>query len=85
MHIAEMLRMGADIHINGSVATITGVSKLIGAHVMATDLRASASLVLAGLVAEGETFIHRIYHLDRGYEHIETKLSECGAIVERVH
>jgi len=85
MHIAELLRMGADIHINGSVATIKGVKELIGADVMATDLRASASLVLAGLAAKGETAVHRIYHLDRGYEHIETKLSECGALVERTH
>lgn len=85
MHIAEMLRMGADIQTQGSVATVKGVKKLIGASVMATDLRASASLVLAGLAAEGETIVHRIYHLDRGYEHLETKLSECGAIIERMH
>ncbi len=85
MHIAELLRMGANIHIDGSVATVKGVKELIGADVMATDLRASASLVLAGLAAKGETIVHRIYHLDRGYEHIETKLSECGALVERTH
>src|SRR5690606_16749603 len=75
---------GADIHIEGNRATVTGVPRLSGAPVMATDLRASASLILAGLVAEGETTIDRIYHLDRGYEHIERKLSGLGARIRRV-
>src|SRR5690606_26904336 len=83
MHVNELLRLGADIHIEGHRATVTGVERLSGAPVMATDLRASASLVLAGLVAEGETVIDRIYHLDRGYEHIERKLSGLGARIRR--
>ena len=84
MHIAELLRMGANIRIDGHTAVVEGPSPLTGAQVMATDLRASACLVLAALVAEGETTIHRIYHLDRGYEPIEEKLGALGADVERV-
>ena len=84
MHVNELMRLGADIHIDGHRATVTGVERLSGAPVMATDLRASASLVLAGLVAEGETVIDRIYHLDRGYEHIERKLSGLGARISRI-
>ncbi len=84
MHVNELMRLGADIHIEGHRATVRGVSQLSGAPVMATDLRASASLILAGLVAEGETTIDRIYHLDRGYEHIERKLSGLGARIRRV-
>ncbi len=84
MHVNELMRLGADIHIEGHRATVTGVERLSGAPVMATDLRASASLILAGLVAEGETTIDRIYHLDRGYEHIERKLSALGAKIRRV-
>lgn len=84
MHVAELRRMGADIDIEGGVATVKGVKKLKGADVMATDLRASASLIVAGLAAEGETTIHRIYHLDRGYERIEEKLKRLGAVVERL-
>jgi UDP-N-acetylglucosamine 1-carboxyvinyltransferase len=84
MHVQELVRLGADIHVDGHRATVTGVSRLSGAPVMATDLRASASLVLAGLVAEGETTIDRIYHLDRGYENIERKLSGLGAKIRRV-
>jgi UDP-N-acetylglucosamine 1-carboxyvinyltransferase len=84
MHVPELTRMGADIYIDGRVAFINGVKKLSGASVMATDLRASASLVLAGLVAEGETEVRRVYHLDRGYEHIEDKLRGIGADIERV-
>ncbi|QEW07469.1 UDP-N-acetylglucosamine 1-carboxyvinyltransferase [Nitrincola iocasae] len=84
MHMQEMLRMGADITIDGNTAIIEGVSKLKGAPVMATDLRASASLVIAALVAEGETLIDRIYHIDRGYECIEEKLQGLGATIRRV-
>jgi UDP-N-acetylglucosamine 1-carboxyvinyltransferase len=84
MHVAELKRMGADIDIEGSTATVRGVSKLKGADVMATDLRASASLIVAGLVAEGKTTIHRLYHLDRGYERIDEKLRGLGAAVERL-
>jgi len=83
MHVAELRRLGADIQVNGNTALITGVPRLSGATVMATDLRASACLVLAGMVGEGETIIRRIYHLDRGYEHIEKKLSAIGARIER--
>lgn len=85
MHVPELQRMGADIRVEGHTAVCHGVEKLIGAPVMATDLRASASLVLAGLAAEGKTIIDRIYHLDRGYEHIEEKLSQLGARIQRVH
>ncbi len=84
MHVQEMQRMGADISIDGNTALVKGVSALDGATVMATDLRASASLVLAGLVAKGETVIERIYHLDRGYEHLEEKFNALGASVKRI-
>jgi UDP-N-acetylglucosamine 1-carboxyvinyltransferase len=84
MHVQELLRLGADIRVEGHTAIVRGVEKLSGAPVMATDLRASASLILAGLVAEGETVIDRIYHLDRGYENIEEKLSGLGARIKRV-
>ena len=84
MHVQEMQRMGAEIRLEGNTAITTGVEKLTGAPVMATDLRASASLVLAGLVAEGETKVDRIYHIDRGYECIEEKLQQLGAIIRRV-
>jgi UDP-N-acetylglucosamine 1-carboxyvinyltransferase len=85
MHAVELMRLGADIQIEGSNAIVRGVGRLDGATVMATDLRASASLVIAGLVAQGETLIDRIYHLDRGYERIEEKLAKLGAVVKRVH
>jgi UDP-N-acetylglucosamine 1-carboxyvinyltransferase len=85
MHALEMQRLGADIEISGNTAVIRGVRRLQGANVMATDLRASASLLIAGLVAEGETRIDRIYHLDRGYECIEEKLAQLGARIKRVH
>ncbi len=84
MHVPELCRMGANITVHGSSALVRGVKKLIGAPVMATDLRASVSLVLAGLVAGGETLINRVYHLDRGYERVEEKLRACGADIERV-
>jgi UDP-N-acetylglucosamine 1-carboxyvinyltransferase len=84
MHVNEMVRLGANIQIDGKVALLEGVEKLSGATVMATDLRASASLVIAGLVAEGETMVERIYHLDRGYDQMETKLRGLGADIERV-
>jgi UDP-N-acetylglucosamine 1-carboxyvinyltransferase len=84
MHVQEMQRMGAKIQLEGNTAITTGVEQLAGAPVMATDLRASASLVLAGLVAEGETVIDRIYHIDRGYERIEEKLAQLGANIRRV-
>jgi UDP-N-acetylglucosamine 1-carboxyvinyltransferase len=84
MHVPELCRMGANITVHGSSALVRGVEKLRGAPVMATDLRASVSLVLAGLAAEGETIISRIYHLDRGYEHIEEKLGQCGAKIQRI-
>ncbi|HHF7343627.1 TPA: UDP-N-acetylglucosamine 1-carboxyvinyltransferase [Legionella feeleii] len=84
MHVQELQRMGAQIHLNGNTAMVTGVEKLTGAPVMATDLRASASLILAGLAAEGETSVERIYHVDRGYERIEEKLSMLGADIKRV-
>ncbi len=84
MHAVELIRLGADIKIDGNTAFVKGVAKLDGATVMATDLRASASLVIAGLVAQGETLIERIYHLDRGYEGLEQKLAALGARVQRV-
>lgn len=84
MHVSELVRMGADIHVDGHTAVVKGVDKLSGATVMATDLRASASLVIAGLAAQGETIVDRIYHLDRGYEHIEAKLGGVGANIERI-
>ena len=84
MHASELQRMGARIQIGRDKATVDGQATLIGARVQASDLRASASLVLAGLVAEGETVIDRVYHIDRGYEKIETKLKAIGADIERV-
>ena len=84
MHVQELARLGADIHLDGQVATVTGVPRLTGAQVMATDLRASVSLVIAGLGAEGETVVNRVYHLDRGFERIEEKLGGCGAAIERL-
>ena len=84
MHVNELLRLGADIRVDGHTAVVRGVEQLSGAPVMATDLRASASLILAGLVADGDTTIDRIYHLDRGYENIEAKLSALGASIRRV-
>lgn len=84
MHVAELSRMGANIRLDGHTAHIQGRADLTGAHVMATDLRASVGLVLAGLVAQGETTVHRIYHLDRGYEDLERKLQNCGAIIHRM-
>ena len=85
MHVPELCRMGANINIHGHASAIVrGVKKLSGAPVMATDLRASFALVLAGLVAEGETIVNRVYHLDRGYEHLEEKLKAVGANIERI-
>jgi UDP-N-acetylglucosamine 1-carboxyvinyltransferase len=84
MHVNELVRLGANIQIDGKVSVIQGVQRLSGATVMATDLRASASLVIAGLVAEGETTVERIYHLDRGYDRMEEKLRSIGADIERV-
>ena len=84
MHVPELNRMGAQITLEGATAVIKGVPQLSGAPVMASDLRASAALVLAGLGAEGETEINRLYHIDRGYEHIDDKLSRLGANVRRV-
>jgi UDP-N-acetylglucosamine 1-carboxyvinyltransferase len=84
MHVQELARLGADIQLNGETATIAGVAKLKGAPVMATDLRASVSLVIAALAAEGETMVNRVYHLDRGFERLEEKLGNCGAAIERV-
>ena len=84
MHVNELLRLGAAIAIDGHVAVVEGVPRLSGATVMATDLRASASLVIAGLVADGQTIVDRIYHLDRGYDRIEAKLRALGADIERV-
>jgi UDP-N-acetylglucosamine 1-carboxyvinyltransferase len=84
MHVQELARLGARIHLSGEKATIEGVEKLKGAPVMATDLRASVSLVIAALAAEGETMVNRVYHLDRGFERLEDKLSACGAAIERI-
>jgi len=84
MHVPELTRMGASINVHGSSAMVRGVKKLTGAPVMATDLRASVSLVLAGLAAEGDTVLNRIYHLDRGYEKLTQKLAACGAEIERL-
>jgi UDP-N-acetylglucosamine 1-carboxyvinyltransferase len=84
MHVPELARMGANINVHGASAMVRGVPRLNGAPVMATDLRASVSLVLAGLAAEGETIVNRVYHLDRGYERLEEKLAACGADVERL-
>ncbi|WP_108395920.1 UDP-N-acetylglucosamine 1-carboxyvinyltransferase [Devosia submarina] len=84
MHVAELARFGADISVDGQLATVRGKSQLKGAQVMATDLRASVSLVIAGLAARGETIVNRIYHLDRGFERLEDKLGRCGAEIERI-
>ncbi|WP_321342294.1 UDP-N-acetylglucosamine 1-carboxyvinyltransferase [Breoghania sp.] len=84
MHVQELARLGADIHLDGQVATVAGVETLKGAPVMATDLRASVSLVIAGLAAQGETTVNRVYHLDRGFERLEEKLRRCGAEIERI-
>ncbi len=84
MHVQELARLGAHIHLDGETATIEGVQRLKGAPVMATDLRASVSLVIAGLAAEGETMVNRVYHLDRGFERVEDKLARCGAAIERI-
>ncbi len=84
MHVQELARLGADIQLNGDMAVIKGVKQLTGAPVMATDLRASVSLVIAALIADGQTTINRVYHLDRGFEQLERKLSACGAQIERI-
>jgi UDP-N-acetylglucosamine 1-carboxyvinyltransferase len=84
MHVQELARLGARIHLSGERATIDGVERLKGAPVMATDLRASVSLVIAALAAEGETMVNRVYHLDRGFERLEDKLAACGAAIERI-
>ena len=84
MHVQELNRMGCNISVNGNKASIIGVENIFGAEVMATDLRASVSLILAGLVAKGTTTLNRIYHLDRGYEKIEEKLLACGADIQRL-
>jgi UDP-N-acetylglucosamine 1-carboxyvinyltransferase len=84
MHVQELVRLGARIQLTGERATIEGVERLKGAPVMATDLRASVSLVIAALAAEGETIVNRVYHLDRGFERLEDKLGRCGAAVERL-
>src|SRR5674476_1348838 len=84
MHVQELVRLGAHIHLDGETATIEGVELLQGAPVIATDLRASVSLVIAGLAAEGETMVNRVYHLDRGFERVEDKLARCGATIERI-
>jgi UDP-N-acetylglucosamine 1-carboxyvinyltransferase len=84
MHVQELVRLGARIQLDGQTATIEGVDRLNGAPVMATDLRASVSLVIAGLAAEGETIVNRVYHLDRGFERVEEKLVRCGAAIERI-
>jgi UDP-N-acetylglucosamine 1-carboxyvinyltransferase len=84
MHVQELIRLGADIEIDGHTAVVRGVPQLSGATLMATDLRASASLVIAGLAASGQTVVERIYHLDRGYSRMEKKLRQLGANIERV-
>jgi UDP-N-acetylglucosamine 1-carboxyvinyltransferase len=84
MHVQELARLGARIALDGQIATIEGVDVLKGAPVMATDLRASVSLVIAALAAEGETMVNRVYHLDRGFERLEDKLSACGADITRI-
>ena len=84
MHAPELQRMGANIEVHGGTATVTGVDKMKGAPVMATDLRASASLILAALMADGETSVHRVYHIDRGYERIEEKFHLLGAEIRRM-
>jgi UDP-N-acetylglucosamine 1-carboxyvinyltransferase len=82
--VQELVRLGARIQLDGQTATVEGVERLKGAPVMATDLRASVSLVIAGLAAEGETLVNRVYHLDRGFERVEEKLVRCGAAIERI-
>jgi UDP-N-acetylglucosamine 1-carboxyvinyltransferase len=84
MHVQELARLGANIDLKGDTAIVTGVDGLTGAQVMATDLRASVSLIIAGLAAEGETLIGRVYHLDRGFDRIEEKLRQCGAQIDRL-
>jgi UDP-N-acetylglucosamine 1-carboxyvinyltransferase len=84
MHVPELCRMGANINVHGATALVRGVPELHGAPVMATDLRASVSLVLAGLIATGDTILNRVYHLDRGYERLVEKLAGCGAEIERL-
>ena len=84
MHVPELMRMGVNVNVHGASALVRGRPALTGAEVMATDLRASVGLVLAGLAADGETVLNRVYHLDRGYEQIEAKLSACGASIERL-
>jgi UDP-N-acetylglucosamine 1-carboxyvinyltransferase len=84
MHVQELARFGARIRLEGETARIDGIAQLRGAPVMATDLRASVSLVIAGLAAEGETMVNRVYHLDRGFERLEEKLQACGASIERI-
>jgi UDP-N-acetylglucosamine 1-carboxyvinyltransferase len=84
MHASELIRMGADIHVSGNTAVVHGKTQLMGAPIIASDLRASASLVLAALCAEGETVIERVYHIDRGYETIVRKLRSLGADIERI-
>jgi UDP-N-acetylglucosamine 1-carboxyvinyltransferase len=84
MHVQELARLGAQIRLEGQTATVEGVPQLKGAPVMATDLRASVSLVIAALAAEGETIVNRVYHLDRGFERLEGKLAACGAEIERL-
>jgi UDP-N-acetylglucosamine 1-carboxyvinyltransferase len=84
MHVQELARFGAKIRLDGDLAVVEGVRTLKGAPVMATDLRASVSLVIAALAAEGESTIHRVYHLDRGFEALEKKLGACGAVIERI-
>jgi UDP-N-acetylglucosamine 1-carboxyvinyltransferase len=83
MHVPELKRMGANIELDGDTARITGVEKLSGCPVMASDLRASAALVLAAINAKGTTQVHRLYHIDRGYEHLDDKLATLGAVMER--
>ena len=84
MHISELIRMGANLKQKGSKVIVSETKNLKGAEVMATDLRASSSLIIAGLIANGKTIINRVYHLDRGYEEIERKLKKCGANIERI-
>ena len=84
MHVQELARLGAHIRLEGDTAIVDGVDRLLGAPVMATDLRASVSLVIAALAAEGETTVNRVYHLDRGFEQLEQKLRACGADIERI-